>query len=341
MGKVVFTKNYTRDTSLIIQQIWFEVIGRGLSDNFGIAMPKIIMGLDFINNGTVEVWENTNYIKKLVGEIIKLATNQPRKISHFLIRYEKGLKGLSLIWEKGYLTGRKRILWLIKQIRQKMFSDAMAMYLAEDKRTPPKVKAIAQRLRAHDQFFAANDIVLRNSLKRLWPALAPFTQYIKADEIKGPLPTRAELKDRYAHYIATSDGYCNSETLASFAKRHPDYIFKEQKIKSTSLQTIKGQVAHKGKARGIVRIIRNVKEMSRVKIGDILVMPMTTAQFSLAIHRAAGIVTEEGGMLCHAAVISRELKKPCVIGTKIATRVFKDGDMVEVDATKGVVRKIK
>ena len=56
---------------------------------------------------------------------------------------------------------------------------------------------------------------------------------------------------------------------------------------------------------------------------------------------AAAFVTDEGGVTCHAAIISREMKKPCVIGTKHATKVFKDGDKVEVDANKGVVKKIQ
>ncbi len=67
---------------------------------------------------------------------------------------------------------------------------------------------------------------------------------------------------------------------------------------------------------------------------------MTTPDFLPAMERAAAFVTEEGGITCHAAIVAREMKKPCVIGTKIATKVFKDGDRVEVDATKGVVRKI-
>lgn len=60
-----------------------------------------------------------------------------------------------------------------------------------------------------------------------------------------------------------------------------------------------------------------------------------------AMNRAAAIITNTGGITCHAAIVSREMKKPCIIGTKIATRVLKDGDLVEVDADKGVVRIIK
>jgi len=58
------------------------------------------------------------------------------------------------------------------------------------------------------------------------------------------------------------------------------------------------------------------------------------------MKKAVAFVTDEGGITCHAAIISREMKKPCIIGTKIATRALKDGDLVEVDANKGVVRKV-
>ena len=59
------------------------------------------------------------------------------------------------------------------------------------------------------------------------------------------------------------------------------------------------------------------------------------------MHKAAAFVTDAGGILSHAAITAREMKKPCVIGTQIATKVFKDGDFIEVDANKGIVRKIK
>lgn len=72
--------------------------------------------------------------------------------------------------------------------------------------------------------------------------------------------------------------------------------------------------------------------------GDILVTGMTTPDFLSAIRKSAGFVTDEGGITCHAAIVSRELKKPCIIGTKIATQILKDGDLVEVDANKGIVK---
>jgi len=59
------------------------------------------------------------------------------------------------------------------------------------------------------------------------------------------------------------------------------------------------------------------------------------------MKKAVAVITDEGGITCHAAIVSRELKIPCIVGTKIATRVLKDGDKVEVDADKGVVKIIK
>ena len=67
---------------------------------------------------------------------------------------------------------------------------------------------------------------------------------------------------------------------------------------------------------------------------------MTQPTFAPILEKAAAVITDEGGITCHAAIIARELKKPCIIGTKIATQVFKDGDMVEVDAEQGIITLI-
>ena len=82
------------------------------------------------------------------------------------------------------------------------------------------------------------------------------------------------------------------------------------------------------------------EDFLKVEKGDIIVASMTNALYVPIIGKCAAIITNEGGQTTHAAIISREMKKPCIVGTKIATKIFKDGDMVEVDANKGVVRKL-
>ncbi|MBC8500277.1 MAG: hypothetical protein ISS25_02575 [Nanoarchaeota archaeon] len=111
-------------------------------------------------------------------------------------------------------------------------------------------------------------------------------------------------------------------------------------VKSQILE-VKGVVASLGKAKGVARVVQDVSKAKEFNKGDILVASMTRPDYTTLMKKAGGIVTDEGGITSHAAIVSRELGIPCIIGTKIATRVFKDGDMVEVDANKGIVRKIE
>ncbi len=105
-----------------------------------------------------------------------------------------------------------------------------------------------------------------------------------------------------------------------------------------------GKIASKGHVKGIVKIIpqTNYNEMiekaKELKQGEILITGMTQPDIVFACKKASAIITDEGGITSHAAIISREFKIPCIIGTKIATKVFKDGDLVEVNANEGIVR---
>lgn len=117
---------------------------------------------------------------------------------------------------------------------------------------------------------------------------------------------------------------------------------KELETKLDNSGIIKGQIGQRGKIRGIVRVCNGAEDaLRKIKTGDILVCGMTLPEYVPAMKKAGAIITDEGGITCHAAIISRELKIPCVTGTKIATQVLKDGDSVEVDANKGVVKILK
>ncbi len=78
-----------------------------------------------------------------------------------------------------------------------------------------------------------------------------------------------------------------------------------------------------------------------MKEGDILVANTTHPNYLPAMHKAAAFVTNEGGMISHAAIVAREMKKPCIVGTGNATKVLLDGDTVEVNATLGIVKILK
>jgi phosphoenolpyruvate synthase/pyruvate phosphate dikinase len=102
----------------------------------------------------------------------------------------------------------------------------------------------------------------------------------------------------------------------------------------------KGVCASPGKATGKIRIVPYPKDNGKVKQGDILVTYATTTDYLPAMKRAAAIITEVGGLTCHAAVVSREFGIPCIVALTNAMKNFKDGELVEVDANKGIVRKL-
>jgi len=107
------------------------------------------------------------------------------------------------------------------------------------------------------------------------------------------------------------------------------------------LAELKGIVGYKGQAKGTVKIVRTIHDILKVKEGDIMVAVVTHPDYVMAMRRTAAIVTDEGGALSHAAIVARELKIPCVVGTKTATKVFKQGDLVSVDADEGIVRRLE
>ena len=111
--------------------------------------------------------------------------------------------------------------------------------------------------------------------------------------------------------------------------------------KAIGQNEIKGTVAQPGRAVGRAKIVLSARDSYKVEKGDILVTKMSTPDFLPAMRKAVAFITDIGGITSHAAIISREMKKPCVIGTKFATQVLKDGMMVEVDADLGIVKILK
>lgn len=103
---------------------------------------------------------------------------------------------------------------------------------------------------------------------------------------------------------------------------------------------IKGRPASLGVAEGPVKVVRSIADLGKVAEGDVLVTRMTTPDFVPAMRRAAAIVTDEGGVTCHAAIVARELGVPCVIATGRATQVLADGVVVRVDGQAGEVRVV-
>ncbi|MFA6410853.1 MAG: PEP-utilizing enzyme [Candidatus Buchananbacteria bacterium] len=155
---------------------------------------------------------------------------------------------------------------------------------------------------------------------------------------KGNLPASQVLKKRYlSSALYFKNGNLNLIT-GDKVKKIENLISQNNKQKN---RLVKGTSVYPGKVGGVARIILNPKNGKNFKPGNILITGMTRPEFLPIIRKASAIVTDVGGALCHAAITSRELKIPCIVGTGNATKVYKNGDLVEVDASQGIVKLIK
>lgn len=183
------------------------------------------------------------------------------------------------------------------------------------------------------------------------------------DKIKGGLIAKTVPKDKQKVQCLTNSEIKQLYELALKLEEHykvpQDFEWATEKSKVYLVQTrpvtvlskgmasgeisdkiqpiLKGMSASPGVSSGIVKIVKDPSEMDKIKKGDVLVTRMTNPDYVPAMKRAIAIVTDEGGSTSHAAIVSRELGVVCVVGTKEATKILKDGDIITVNGTTGFV----
>lgn len=203
---------------------------------------------------------------------------------------------------------------------------------------------IIKALRADTRQFL--HVVLNRIIDRLalrWNLSSKHLEALSGPEIvthlrNGSIPDSDALQARFSHSVLVPNDRGSYDLLldveaSAYTKTH---LYRET-IEHRS--EVKGQIAHPGKVTGKVRLIFGPQHNNKMCDGDILVSVATSPQLLPAMKRAAAFVTDVGGITSHAAIVARELGKPCIVGTKHATEIFSDGDEVEVDAEKGIVRK--
>lgn len=161
-----------------------------------------------------------------------------------------------------------------------------------------------------------------------------FENYLK----KGSLPKKSELKKRYQ----SSALYFEKDKVFLALGKSVDDIDKIIARRATADKNeIKGITVYPGKIIGRARVVTDPFSVKVFNEDNVLITGMTRPEFMPLIKKASAIITDVGGVLCHAAITAREMKIPCVVGTAVATKIFKDGDLLEVDATNGVIKKFK
>ncbi|MCA9382041.1 phosphoenolpyruvate synthase [Candidatus Dojkabacteria bacterium] len=177
---------------------------------------------------------------------------------------------------------------------------------------------------------------------KIWIVQSRPVTTLKLDDNWKETPTMESLRTKIeSESKAAEKGSKNTKTSDVPVKQTMaeinvsiDEIRKE--LKKLNL-VVRGTAASPGIISGKVNVIKDVSEMGKVKTGDILVTLMTTPSWVPVMRKASAIITDQGGSTCHAAIVSRELGIPCVVGTQIATRILKSGETVTVDGEEGKV----
>lgn len=187
---------------------------------------------------------------------------------------------------------------------------------------------------------------------------AIFTRTAAGKTVKQPLHeskqqaqvlTESEIKKLGNHAIRIEEHYNHPQDIEFAIESGNIYIVQtrpvttsKKEIKSKEIEgeaILQGLAASPGIASGVVKIVRSMDDLSKVKQGDILVTEMTNPDMVVTMQRAAAIITDEGGATAHAAIVSREMGIPCVVGTKTATTLLEEGQSVTVSGFAGKVYK--
>ncbi len=266
------------------------------------------------------------------------------------------------LWEEDFFTNRVK-----EEIKNKHFEETLKKIKELQNETKEKRREFAKLLIKHPKF--KNIFIIANKLielkdgrdearrfayflsRKIFYEIArrakvtiedilAFSPSEILDFLQKNIPLNpAEIKHRKESFILL---YKNNKFQIYSGKKADEFVrenlSEKEKIEQKEFSGISASL---GMARGKVSVVWDRKDLFKVKDGEILVAITTHPDYLLAMKRAKAIVTDEGGLTSHAAIVSRELKIPCIVGTKIATKILRDGQLVEVDANKGIVRIIK
>ncbi|MFA5183992.1 MAG: PEP-utilizing enzyme [Patescibacteria group bacterium] len=266
-------------------------------------------------------WAHTSIISvfDVVDQVKQIVSGSRDIVSEIrqLESYGKNLrKQKKVIIKKHRLAG-----WLAR-----MFEMFALMTLWRDER-----KAQMQQLNYYLQL-VGTEIAKRSRLDwdsiKVYDPLSVKTIPIKAQD----LVRRAKLlkNNKLMYWDGQAVRHLDFQTSKRFVPALEDTF-------SVQMTEVRGLIACPGKVKGEVVVINKKSEFSKMMPGKILVTTMTRPDYLPLMKQAAAVVTDEGGITSHAAIVSRELKIPCIIGTQVATKVLKDGYQVEVNANHGVV----
>lgn len=342
---LVLTKIFERERPLMYMLIWHESDRDGLA-RFTNQKVKNTMQLVPPQGLAGSVWYEGSELAALEDEALG-QINADRELRDSMILHTKSQ------WGKvaPYLKKEKSLESIeeLKSFYENLCSFWYAMNTVyfrlpdHENLNPEFARAMADIRDETQQYTPDMSVILVDAVKTLLPEYAEFAHIISPYEAVRLAQEKDEelirvLETRKNEGAFIFEGTIRPMSELSVTLKQHGLMF-ESAAQDTEVLT--GAIAYKGYAKGIARVITSREQLKDVQEGEILVAALTEPDYVPAMQRAAAFVTDEGGVISHTAIIAREMKKPCVIGTKFATKVFKNGDVVEVDAEKGIVRIIK
>ena len=339
MSKIVFEKGYERDTTFILQAPWARDLAGDNYLAFGKGNPNAPLWIQYFDGSNTQFWENKEGMKWFGDQLLEKNQNGESFMRGVVADQREVIKRMRPYWEKNNLEDPLEVEAYLALVHRAMTNITLYFYAGLDERTPKSIQDVVVEMRKEDDFGTPHQEFVR----RIFAAKGyseEMVNVIMPEEFLNP-PSKEELGVRACGVVMIDGKELFIGTLIEFAKTHPEFEFIGLNGMEKEVSEVRGQIAQKGKVTGKVRVVKNRAQANLVEEGEVIVSPMTTPDFIVGMHKAAAFVTDEGGIVCHAAIVAREMKKPCIIGTKIGSQVFKDGDMVEVDADRGIVRILK
>ncbi|OGD89583.1 hypothetical protein A3D81_01915 [Candidatus Curtissbacteria bacterium RIFCSPHIGHO2_02_FULL_40_17] len=334
-----YEKLFSRDFSFPSVEAWV----RGESTNPKQWTDKKQPFLPYIvterSDDTVHFYYDLEGVEWVQDLLVKLAREDKGFIKGVEKTVLEKLKYIRPIYEKEEAINLLELKRFLRELEDGYpWFEAMWWFCQMDDRklVGLKLGKITKVRALTDKLCNSSDTVIRKSLAKIYPNLGDRPSALSAGEItSGKIPAKGVLEKRSKGYFFANHKLYVGASKSTIAKKLRIH-FKDEVVKR--IKHLKGSIAQRGIVRGYVRRVMGHKQIGFVRDGEILVSPMTIPDFLPAMVKASAYVTDEGGILCHAAIIARELGKPCIVGTKFATKIFKDGDFIEVDANRGVVK---
>lgn len=317
----------------------------------------------------IEKQRLTDLFNKDVQSIIKELQQKQKNVWKKIEKHLKEFSWLQVRWFYGKLLSAEDIIERLKALLKENSIEKLKEMKKHPSLVKKKTERICQELKCNKEEKSFIDVakeyvfirtyrtdklnvanyylmpLIQESAKRLsisydnilWLTLLEVVESLQ----KGRISSDIDIEQRKKAWALYREG----ENIVVFqGEKEVEQFGKEQGFAGrdfSEIKEVRGNKAYGGKVKGTAKIILSPTEVTKVQKGDILIAVMTFPSYIVAMEKAAAFVTDEGGILCHAAIVAREMKKPCVIATKTATKVFKDGDEVEVDANNGIIKRTK